>query len=84
MLVDRFGNLITDVRAEALARFERPLVEVAGHALPLAGTYGEVPVGELTALVSSYGTVEVAVRDGNASASLGLGRGAPVTLREAD
>ena len=44
-------------------------------------TYGDVSEGELLALVGSHGLIEVAVRGGNASRTLGIGRGAPVTLR---
>lgn len=81
--VDRFGNLITDIPADELERFERPLVELEDARVPLGGTYGEVPRGELVALVSSYGTLEIAVREGNAAAVLGVEKGASVRLCEA-
>lgn len=81
--VDAFGNLITDIRAGDVQRFERPVVELADRVVPLGGTYAEVPRGELVALVSSYGTLEVAVREGNAAAVLGVQKGAPARLREA-
>lgn len=81
--VDRFGNLITDIEASALAAFARPVVVVAGRELPIAGTYAEVPDQEAVALVSSFDTLEIAVRNGNASSVLGVQRGAGVFLREA-
>jgi S-adenosylmethionine hydrolase len=43
-------------------------------------TYGEAARGELVALIGSSGFVEVAVREGNAAAALGIERGAAVVL----
>jgi S-adenosylmethionine hydrolase len=77
--IDRFGNLITDLEATAHTRS----VEIAGVHVPLADTYGEVPKGELLAVVGSFGTLEIAVREGSAAARLGVGRGEPVRAHEA-
>ncbi|MEQ8329090.1 MAG: SAM-dependent chlorinase/fluorinase [Longimicrobiales bacterium] len=74
--VDRFGNLVTDVPGERLAAG----VEMAGRRIGSAGTYGEVAIGALVALVGSDGTVEVAVRDGSAAERLGVGVGEAVRL----
>jgi S-adenosylmethionine hydrolase len=82
--IDRFGNLITDIPRSDLSRFDRPIVRVAGRDVEVGGTYGDVPVGELVALVSSFETVEIAVRDGNASALIGVQRGESVSIREVD
>jgi S-adenosylmethionine hydrolase len=49
--------------------------------MPLVGTYAEVEIGALLALVGSSGTVEVSQRDGDAAASLGAGAGASVVIR---
>jgi len=82
LLVDHFGNLITglvpDAREGDLLDWE---VLIGGHTVPCAKTYGSVRPGELCALVDSYGHLEVAVRDGDAAARLGLGPGAPLELR---
>jgi S-adenosylmethionine hydrolase len=77
--IDRFGNLITDLEPFA----ELAELEIAGVRIPLADTYGEVPKGELVALVGSFGTLEIAVREGSAAARLGVGRGEPVRAHEA-
>lgn len=69
--VDHFGNLITDIGEELLAGQSWSIV-VGGVELPLARTYAEVAEGALVALVNSYATVEVAVRDGNAAERLGV------------
>ena len=81
MTVDRFGNLITNVEGSELGD-DVTGVEIAGRTVALAGTYGEVPRGELVALVSSYGTLEIAVRDGNAAETLGVSKGQAVQIRK--
>jgi S-adenosylmethionine hydrolase len=77
--IDRFGNLITDIEASPATLH----VEIAGVSVPVADTYGEVPRGELVALLGSFGTLEIAVREGSAAERLGVGRGEPVSAREA-
>lgn len=74
--IDRFGNLITNLIGV------RGGLAVAGKRVaPVRRTYGDVKPGELVALVGSSGLLEIAVRDGNAAATLGVARGDPVTLR---
>jgi S-adenosylmethionine hydrolase len=79
VVVDRFGNLISNVDGDGLP--EGALVEIAGRVLRLARTYADAPTGGLVALVNAFGTVEVAVRDGSARDSLGIGRGTPLAIR---
>lgn len=84
VVVDHFGNLITDIEPAppALQPGPRPggTVSIRGHTLPLLGTYGEAERGALLALVGSFGTVEIAARDGDAARLLGAEAGEPVTL----
>ena len=75
--VDHYGNLITDIRGEDL--LAAPLIEVAGRTLRLVHTYGESD--RLCAIVSSAGSVEVALPNGSAAEALGVGRGAVVIAR---
>jgi S-adenosylmethionine hydrolase len=56
------------------------LVHVGGHTVPIRGTYGDVPPGELVAVIGSYDLLEIAQNGGNAAVSLGLQRGAPIRL----
>jgi S-adenosylmethionine hydrolase len=72
--VDRFGNLITDIRGEGLAADAR--VVTAGRELRRARTYAEFD--ELAAIVGSSGYVEIAAPNGSAAAALGLAAGARV------
>lgn len=72
--VDHFGNLITDLPAKWLEEgFVR--VEAGGRTLRIVATYSEAAVGECVALASSFETLEIAVRNGNAAQALGLARG---------
>lgn len=79
--VDRFGNLISDADAALVADLPSPTVECGGVTLALSGTYADVAEGALCAVISSFDTVEIAVRGGNARARLGVDRGAPVVIR---
>jgi hypothetical protein len=79
---DNFGNLITNIDAQELNAFSRPLVHTGGHDIPLLRTYADVAPGELLALVNSYGVVEIARAEQSAAELLGLGRGAPVVIVE--
>jgi len=76
--IDGYGNAITNVPAAVARRGEH--AAVAGHRVPIGGTYGDVPPGEAVAVVGSFGLLEIAVRDGNAAIALGLQRGAPIRL----
>jgi S-adenosylmethionine hydrolase len=77
--IDRFGNLITDIRHGDLPSTDFA-VEIGATAVPgPARTYGEA-LG-LAAIVGSSGYLEVALPGGNAAAALDVAVGAPVRLR---
>jgi S-adenosylmethionine hydrolase len=78
--VDRFGNLILDVRPDDLG--PRPTFAVAGRrVVGLARSYADAGSG-LAALVGSFGRVELAQPNGSAAAALGVGRGATVVVSD--
>jgi S-adenosylmethionine hydrolase len=80
--VDRFGNLITCIERALLPT--GPAVAEIGAARAVVRTaYGEAAPGELVAVVNAFDVLEVAVRDGSAARSLGVGRGAEVVVRPA-
>ncbi len=85
VLVDRFGNLVTNVGASALAGLgpaSTLLVEVGGERIRgLVPSYRYGELGRAAALVSSFDTLEIAVPMGSAAASLGVGVGAAVVVR---
>ncbi len=79
--VDRFGNLITSIAAEAVeALGAGASVHIAGRHLPLVGTYADLPLGAAGALIGSGNRLEVAVREGSAAALLKARRGTPVAI----
>jgi hypothetical protein len=78
--VDRFGNLLTNLPGSWLVR-GRGDAEVRGRRAHAATTYADVAPGDLVALVSSDGRVEIAVRDGSAAELLGAEPGTEVRLR---
>lgn len=80
VVIDRFGNLISDVEAVEAERGPAVALRVGGRTIALRRTYGEARPGELLALVNSFGLLEVAVNGGNAARELGVGRGSPVEL----
>ena len=81
MVVDRFGNLISNVPSSAVPARGPTRVRIAGRSIPTRATYADVEIGELVALVGSLGTIEVAVRDGSAARLLETGPGEAVELR---
>ncbi len=78
--IDHFGNLITDIDSARLAQLRDPQVSIAGRTVPLRRTYGEARAGELLALVNSFDALEIAVAEGSAAVTLGVGRGATVRV----
>jgi S-adenosylmethionine hydrolase len=83
--VDRFGNLVTDLRAQDLGKW-------AGNSLVrfLAGntwingicrTYADVEAGMPVAYIGSSGRLEIALREGNAAKTLGVGVGGTIRMQ---
>jgi S-adenosylmethionine hydrolase len=78
--VDRFGNAMTDIPGA----WVRPgdAVSVRGRRVAsVARAYGDVPRGRAVAVVSSAGTLEIAVNGGDAAERCRLAPGAPVVVR---
>jgi S-adenosylmethionine hydrolase len=80
LAVDHFGNLITNLPGTWLQRPGAEL-EIGRQRLRVVGTYSDAREGECVALASSFGLVEVAARNADASALLGLRASAPLVLR---
>ena len=79
--IDRFGNAITGLRAAALG--DGHAIEVGGRVLARARTFSDVEPGEAFWYQNSNGLAAIAVNRGRADEALGLGIGAPVTVRGA-
>jgi S-adenosyl-L-methionine hydrolase (adenosine-forming) len=84
-LVDRFGNLITNLRrtdVEQVVQRGGVDITISGQPVPrLVATYGDAPAGEVCALIGSTDRLEIAVSGGSAARHLGLGVGAVLRLR---
>ncbi len=84
VFVDDFGNLVTNIPGKAFTAWHDRTVRitVAGHeVLRRVRTYGEAEPGSVVALVSSSGTLEIAVAHGSAAVRLGAHVGAPVEVQ---
>lgn len=80
--VDHFGNVITNLEPAHLPAGQDLVIQVAGHRVQgLSPTYSAARPGELVALWGSDGLLEIAVREGNAAALLGIRVGDPVVVQ---
>ena len=71
-IIDIFGNLTTDLPAEALGDHRDVLIRVRGHEINgIIDSYGHREIGDLVAVVDSEYYVEVAVVNGSAAKRLG-------------
>jgi S-adenosylmethionine hydrolase len=78
--VDAFGNLISNIDASHVERFDKPVVDVAGHRIEMKPTYGRAKPGAYLALINSFGVLEIARAEDSAADGLGCDRGAPVVV----
>ncbi len=76
--VDRFGNLISNLRVAPGARGE---AEIRGSRIAMADTYSDVEPGALLALCGSSGFLEVACNGASAAERLGASRGDVISFR---
>jgi hypothetical protein len=89
--IDRFGNALTNVGADAVAAAfpgvdARALtVEIVGRRIRgVTQSYGDAPIGTLVALIGSSGRLEIAEVGGHAASRFGFGRGDPVVVHAGD
>jgi S-adenosylmethionine hydrolase len=75
--IDRFGNAVSNVRAEMLpGAFQ---IEIGGRVIEgLAASYQDARV---VAIIGSSGLLEIAARNASAAEGLGLRRGDPLVVR---
>ncbi|MBW1667954.1 MAG: SAM-dependent chlorinase/fluorinase [Deltaproteobacteria bacterium] len=76
MLVDNFGNLITNITSKHLAKFlesSQPLVEVGNLVINrLSRTYSDLEKGKPLILINSFNLLEIAVNCARASEYVGI------------
>jgi len=74
--IDRFGNVISNIHRNDLGGATVRAVACGGHRFEGRWrTYSDAPIGGSLFLFSSGGYLELAVRDGSAAETFGLGRG---------
>jgi S-adenosylmethionine hydrolase len=78
LVVDGFGNVVTNVPGDALDGVDA--VAVAGEQTPVAPSYAHVDTGNRLVTVGSHGNVELAVNQGRGDEAFGLAAGDPVEL----
>jgi hypothetical protein len=78
--IDNWGNLITNIDTNLLASLPNPRVSIGSRDVRMARTYGDASPGALLAVVNSFGTLEIAWREGNAADLLKVGHGATVKV----
>jgi len=80
MHVDRFGNLISNIKAEDLPLQKKPTIEIGRkkiYGLSMTYTHGK----KLLALINSNGYLEISLKEGNASSYLHMGVGGEVKVK---
>ena len=78
LVVDGFGNAITNVPGETVA--DVSAVDVNGERVPVREAYAELAVGDRLVTVGSHGNVELAVNQGRGDDAFGVGVGDEIRL----
>uniref|UniRef100_Q3ATU8 TPR repeat n=1 Tax=Chlorobium chlorochromatii (strain CaD3) TaxID=340177 RepID=Q3ATU8_CHLCH len=84
LYTDHFGNAVTTIERELLAEKHDWLIHVNELRLPLSTTYSDVAEHQPIAYIGSSGTLEIAIRNGNAAAALGLHAGVAVRMERGE
>ncbi len=79
LVVDGFGNAVTNVPGDALAGVDA--VRVNGTQAPAVRTFAAVDPGERLVTAGSHGYVECDVNEGRGDEAFGLSAGDPVVIR---
>ncbi len=80
LVVDGFGNAITNISGDALAGRFGDTVDVNGERVPVARSYAHVERGDRLVTVGSHGNVELAVNRGRGEEAFGVTRGDDIRL----
>ncbi|WP_277540331.1 SAM hydrolase/SAM-dependent halogenase family protein [Haloarcula laminariae] len=81
LVIDGFGNAITNVPGDVLADRFGDSVAVNGESVPVRRAYAELDPGERLATVGSHGNVELAVNRGRGDDAFGVTAGDGIELR---
>lgn len=81
LVVDGFGNVITNVPGDVLADSFGETVAVNGESVPVRQAYADLAPGERLATVGSHGNVELAVNQGRGDEAFDLAVGDAVHVQ---
>ncbi|MGB9963889.1 SAM hydrolase/SAM-dependent halogenase family protein [Halobacterium hubeiense] len=81
LVVDGFGNAVTNVPGRVLEDRMGEFVRVNGNAVAARRSYAGVDPGDWLVTVGSHGNVELAVNRGRGDDAFGVDPGSPVELR---
>lgn len=81
LVVDVFGNAITNLPGSFLEPAFDSSIVVNNERVPAVRTYGAVSSGDRLATVGSHDHIELAVRDGRGADAFDVSRGDAVTIR---
>jgi len=82
LVIDRFGNVVTNVPGELIRGQE--WVRINGALTPVAETFGAVDPGDRLVTVGSHGYVECDVNDGRGDGAFDLRPGDSVRIVDRD
>ncbi|MFB6206406.1 MAG: S-adenosyl-l-methionine hydroxide adenosyltransferase family protein [Haloglomus sp.] len=80
LVVDDFGNAVTNLPGEALAERVGDTIDVNGMTAPVVRAYAECDPGERLVTVGSHGNVELAVNQGRGDEAFAVSPGQSVRL----
>jgi S-adenosylmethionine hydrolase len=80
LVVDGFGNAITNIPGRVAIERRGGDIDVNGERVPVRDTYARRDPGERLVTVGSHGNVELAVNRGRGEEAFGVGPGDPVRL----
>lgn len=84
ILIDNFGNLITNIEAKELERFENPLIHLCGLEIQgIVDTFGKRKDGELIALIGDAQDLWISVVNGSAEQKVNACVGDAIEILEA-
>ncbi|KAA9396775.1 S-adenosyl-l-methionine hydroxide adenosyltransferase [Haloarcula sp. CBA1130] len=80
LVVDEFGNAVTNIPGEVLADRFGDTIGVSGHDAPVRRAYAAVDQDQRLVTVGSHGNVELAVNRGRGDEAFGVSAGDTVTM----
>lgn len=75
LFVDRFGNAVTNLKREAVDQLNPKVFNIGKQKFPLVDSYSDVEKHSPLSVIGSFGTLELSIREGNASEQFGLKSG---------